>query len=68
MSLRLERGRAMQVVENQFLKFCFTRGQINKRKLIQPIRRNSWLNELLGLRIRITLHFMKDVNVLIHFM
>jgi hypothetical protein len=26
------------------------------------------LNELLGLRIRITLHFMKDVNVLIHFM
>jgi hypothetical protein len=26
MLLRLERGGAMQVVENQFLKFCFMRG------------------------------------------
>lgn len=27
-----------------------------------------WLNEVLGLRVRIIIHFMKDVNVPIHFM
>jgi hypothetical protein len=45
MSLRLEKGGAKKVVENQFLKLCFMRGPTGanqqKRKLIQQMGQNS---------------------------